>query len=125
MRALFIAGNWKMNPATPDAAAGLAEEVKRGVGQEARVRVAVCPPAVFLRRVDEALAGAAVGLGAQNMHWESGGAFTGEGSGAMLLDIGCTHVILGHSERRHGLGETDEQVNRKLKAALAVGLLPI
>ena len=125
MRPLFIAGNWKMNPGTLDAAVALAEGVKAGVGQEATVRVAVCPPAVYLEKVDEALANTPIGVGAQNMHWEPKGAFTGELSGAMLQDIGCTHVLLGHSERRHGLGETDEMVNRKLKAALAVGLIPI
>ena len=68
--------------------------------------------------MDAALAGSPVGLGAQNMHWKADGAFTGEISGAMLNDAGCTHVILGHSERRHGMGETDAQVNAKLHAAL-------
>jgi triosephosphate isomerase len=124
-RPLFIAGNWKMNPPTADAAVALAEEVKAGVGQEAAVRVAVCPPAVFLHRVDAVLANTPIGLGAQNMHWKPDGAYTGEISGAMLQDAGCTHVILGHSERRHGLGETDAQVNAKLHAALGVGLIPI
>jgi triosephosphate isomerase len=125
MRSLFIAGNWKMNPATAEAAVGLAQAVKAGVGTATDVRVAVCPPAVFLHQVDAALAGSPIGLGAQNMHWRPDGAYTGEISGAMLNDAGCTHVILGHSERRHGLGETDAQVNAKLHAALAVGLLPI
>src|SRR4029077_10672231 len=83
------------------------------------------PPAVFLHQVDAVLAGSPIGLGAQNMHWKPDGAYTGEISGAMLQDAGCTHVILGHSERRHGLGETDAQVNAKLHAALAVGLIPI
>jgi triosephosphate isomerase len=125
MRALFIAGNWKMNPNTLNAAVALAGAVKAGVGQDTSVRVAVCPPAVFLFAVDAALAGSPVGLGAQNMHWKAEGSYTGELSGAMLNDAGCTHVILGHSERRHGLGETDLQVNAKLKAALGVGLIPI
>jgi triosephosphate isomerase len=87
--------------------------------------VAVCPPAVFLQAVDKVLAGSPVGLGAQNMHWKPDGAHTGELSGAMLIDAGCTHVILGHSERRHGMGETDAQVNAKLHAALAAQLIPI
>jgi triosephosphate isomerase len=87
--------------------------------------VAVCPPAVYLQRLDAVLAGSPIGLGAQNMHWKPGGAFTGELAGAMLVDAGCTHVILGHSERRHGLGETDHMVNLKLHAALAAGLIPI
>jgi len=125
MRPLFIAGNWKMNPATAEAAVGLAEAVKTGLGQAADVLVAVCPPSAFLHQVDAALAGSPVGLGGQNMHWKPEGAYTGEVSGAMLNDAGCTHVILGHSERRHGLGETDAQVNAKLHAALRVGLIPI
>jgi triosephosphate isomerase len=125
MRALFIAGNWKMNPASLDTAVALAEAVKAGVGTEAAVRVAICPPSVYLYGIDSVLTNTPIGLGAQNMHWEPKGAYTGELSGAMLHDAGCTHVILGHSERRHGLGETDEQVNRKLKAALEVGLIPI
>jgi triosephosphate isomerase len=125
LRNLFIAGNWKMNPATAEAARALAEAVKVGVGQEAEVRVAVCPPAVFLHQVDAVLAGSPIGLGGQNMHWKPDGAYTGEISGAMLQDAGCTHVILGHSERRHGLNETDAQVNAKLHAALGSGLIPI
>jgi triosephosphate isomerase len=124
-RPLFIAGNWKMNPATNEAAIALAGAVKAGVGQAADVRVAVCPPAVFLHAVDSVLTGSPVGLGAQNMHWKPDGAYTGELSGAMLIDAGCTHVILGHSERRHGMGETDAQVNAKLHSALAVQLIPI
>ena len=125
MRALFVAGNWKMNPGTAEAAVALAEAVKNGVGAAADVRVAVCPPSVFLHRVDQVLEGSPIGLGGQNMHWKPEGAFTGETSGAMLVDAGCTHVILGHSERRHGMGETDAQVNAKLHAALGVQLIPI
>jgi len=125
MRSLFIAGNWKMNPPTAEAAVALADAVKAGVGQAADVRVAVCPPAVFLHAVDRALSGSPIGLGAQNMHWKKDGAYTGELSGPMLNDCGCTHVILGHSERRHGMGETDAQVNVKLHAALETGLIPI
>ena len=125
MRTLLIAGNWKMNPPTRSEAVALAEAVKAGVGPGADVHVVLCPPAVFLGAVDTVLEGSPIGLGGQNMHWEPGGAYTGELSGAMLVDVGCTHVILGHSERRHGLGETDAQVNAKLKAALAAGLIPI
>jgi triosephosphate isomerase len=125
MRTLFIAGNWKMNPPTAEAAVALAAAVKAGVGQAADVHVAVCPPAVYLQAVDKVLDGSPVTLGAQNMHWKPDGAYTGETSAAMLLDAGCTHVILGHSERRHGLGETDCQVNAKLKAALTARLIPI
>ncbi len=125
MRTLFIAGNWKMNPASETAAVSLAEEVKTGVGPETAVRVAVCPPSIFLARVDKALEGSPIGLGGQNMSPKPDGAYTGETSAAMLVDVGCTHVILGHSERRHGMGETDAQVNAKLQAALAAGLIPI
>src|SRR5215831_1332930 len=125
MRTLLIAGNWKMNPPTRSEAVALAEGVKAGVGPAADVHVVVCPPSVYLQAVDSVLEGSPVGLGGQNMHWEPGGAYTGETSGAMLVDAGCTHVILGHSERRHGLGETDGQVNAKLKAALAARLIPI
>ncbi len=125
MRTLLIAGNWKMNPPTRAEATALAQEVKAGVGASADVHVVVCPPSVFLQAVDGVLEGSPIGLGGQNMHWEPGGAYTGETSGAMLVDAGCTHVILGHSERRHGLGETDAQVNAKLRAALAARLIPI
>ncbi len=125
MRTLLIAGNWKMNPGTRTEAMALAEAVKSGVGQSTVVRVVLCPPAVFLSDVDTVLENTPIGLGAQNMHWEPGGAFTGELSSAMLLDSGCTHVILGHSERRHGLGETDAQINCKLRSALGARLIPI
>ena len=125
MRPLLIAGNWKMNPNTEAEAVALAEAVKAGVGQDHAVRVAVCPPSLFLHRIDAVLANSPVGLGAQNMHAEGFGAFTGEISGAMLVDVGCTHVILGHSERRQGMGETNLQVNEKLRAALKVALIPI
>lgn len=124
-RTKFIAGNWKMNPESLEQAIALAGAVKSGLGDASDVHVAICPPAVYLQKLDEVVANSPIGLGAQNMHWEASGAFTGELSGAMLLDAGCTHVILGHSERRHGMGETDEQVNRKLHAALTVGLIPI
>lgn len=124
-RKLFIAGNWKMNPATADAAKALAEAVSQGVGTNSTVDVAVGCPSVFLTAVSETLNDSLVGLSAQNMHWAKDGAYTGELSAAMLLDTGCTHVILGHSERRHGMGETNSEVNKKLKAALEAGLYPI
>ncbi len=125
MRTLLIAGNWKMNPSTRAEAVALAEAVKSGVGQSTEVRVVLCPPAVFLASIDAVLDGSPIGLGAQNMHWELSGARTGDLSGPMLVDAGCTHVILGHSERRHGCGETDAQVNAKLRAALNARLIPI
>jgi triosephosphate isomerase len=125
MRTLFVAGNWKMNPTSLADAVKLAEEVKAGVGQAVDVRVAICPPSLFLYRIDEVLAGSPIGMGAQNMHAKPEGAYTGDLSGPMLVDAGCTHVILGHSERRHGQGETDDSVNGKLLAALTARLLPI
>ncbi len=125
MRTLLIAGNWKMNPPTRAEAVALAQEVKAGVGTAVDVHVVVCPPSVFLQAVDSVLEGSPIGMGGQNMHAQAGGAYTGEVAGAMLVDSGCTHVILGHSERRHGMGETDAMVNAKLKAALASRLIPI
>ena len=125
MRTLLIAGNWKMNPPTRDEATALAQEVKAGVGASADVHVVVCPPFVFLQAVDGVLEGSPSAWAARTCTAKPGGAYTGETSGAMLVDVGCTHVILGHSERRHGLGETDAQVNAKLLAALAARLIPI
>ncbi|QDU94238.1 triose-phosphate isomerase [Lignipirellula cremea] len=124
MRKPFIAGNWKMNLDRAGAVA-LAKELAAAVPADGPVQVAICPPAVYLDAVREAIAGSAVELGAQNMYHEASGAFTGETSAAMLQDVGCQWVILGHSERRHVLGETDADINRKVHAALAAGLPPI
>ena len=121
MHTKFIAGNWKMftNLAT---AKQLAAAIVKGVGPQPTVRVAVCPPFPYLAAVAEALRGSPVELGAQNCYCQKEGAFTGEVSPAMLVDVGCKHVILGHSERRHILGETDQLINKKVKAALDAGL---
>jgi len=121
MRTKFIAGNWKMftNGATAEQ---LATAVLRGFGSEKRVKIAVCPPFPYLAAVGKVLAGSAIGLGAQNLYPEKEGAFTGEVSPTMLLDVGCRYVILGHSERRHKLGEADAFINRKVHAALSAGL---
>ncbi len=124
MRRQFIAGNWKMNTNRASAAA-LAEGVAKAAAPVEGVDIAVCPPSCYLETVGKALAGSKVGLGAQNMYHEKDGAFTGELSAAMLVDIGCKYVILGHSERRHILGETDAAINKKVHAALAAGLTPI
>jgi triosephosphate isomerase len=121
MRQKFIAGNWKMQTTTATAKA-LAKAVAEGVGGEATVRVAVCPPAPYLTTVADVLRGSAVELGGQNCYTEKEGAFTGEVSPLMLADVGCKWVILGHSERRHILGETDAFINRKVHAAVAAGL---
>jgi len=118
---LFIAGNWKMNMSTSRAVA-LARALVERIGATDAADLAVCPPFVCLSAVGEALAGSKIALGAQNMFYEDEGAFTGEISGAMLKDVGCRYVILGHSERRHVIGENDELINRKIIKALADGL---
>jgi triosephosphate isomerase len=125
MRPILIAGNWKMNPTTLVAAAELAQAVMQGVGHDASAHVVLCPSFAHLATVDQILEGSIIGLGGQNMHPKPDGAYTGEVSGPMLVDLGCTHVILGHSERRHGMGESDALINQKLHAALAAGLIPI
>jgi triosephosphate isomerase (TIM) len=120
MRKKFVAGNWKMftNGAS---GAELAAAVAKSVTDD-RVTVAVCPPFPYLSRIAEVIRGSRIGLGAQNCYHETEGAFTGEVSPAMLKDVGCRYVILGHSERRHLLGETDAFVNKKVHAALKTGL---
>ncbi len=124
MRRPFIAGNWKMNLTKAEAVA-LAKAVAEKVGPTSAVEVAICPPSVYLDAVAAAIRGSAVGLGAQNVYHQANGAFTGELSAAMLVDIGCQYVILGHSERRHILGETNAAINAKVHTALAAGLTPI
>lgn len=124
MRVPFIAGNWKMNMLR-DSGLTLVRALVDAVQSIDKVEVAVCPPNVYLAEIAAALKGSRIGLGAQNMYHEKEGAFTGEVSGSMLRDIGCSHVILGHSERRQFFGETDASVNRKTLAALGVGLTPI
>lgn len=122
MRRPFIAGNWKMNLNRVESV-DLAKAVAQG--DCGGVEVAVCPPFVYLEAVVQTVEGSAVGVGAQNMYHEQSGAFTGEVSGPMLVDNGCRYVILGHSERRNVLGERNEDVNVKLRAALESGLSPI
>lgn len=120
----IIAGNWKMNTRA-GSAKELAEGVVSGVGDSPAVEVVLCPPAVYLGSVENATSGTPVGLGAQNLYAADDGAYTGEVNASMLGDIGCGYVILGHSERRALLGETDEVVSTKLHAALAGNLVPI
>jgi fructose-bisphosphate aldolase class I len=117
----FVIGNWKMNTTAAEANR-LAKAVVDGMGIEDSVTVAVCPPFPYLALVGEILKGSRVALGAQNLYPEKEGAFTGEVSPTMLLDLGCKYVILGHSERRHKLGETDAFINQKVRVALAAGL---
>jgi triosephosphate isomerase len=124
MRRKFIAGNWKMNTSRAEGVA-LAGAIAAKVGAASEVEIAVCPPALYLEAVGKALAGSAVGLGAQNCYHEAKGAFTGEFSPQMLVDLGCKYVILGHSERRAIFKESNQDVNRKVLAALGVGLTPV
>lgn len=123
MRTPFVAGNWKMNK-TGEEARALVAELLPGLQSVSSIDRAVCPPFPYLLLLGNMLAGSGVGLGAQNMYWEESGAFTGEVSPKMVAEF-CQYVILGHSERRQYFGETDETVNRKVKAAYAVGLTPI
>jgi triosephosphate isomerase (TIM) len=123
MRKPIIAGNWKMNKTLKEALE-MVEELKPMV-REARCEVVVCPPFVCLGQVADAVKGSNIKVGAQNMHYEESGAYTGEVSPAMLRELNIEYVIIGHSERRQYFNETDESVNKKVKAALAHSLIPI
>jgi triosephosphate isomerase len=119
-----LAGNWKMHGTRSEATA-LASALAKSVGRVAGREVVVAPPFTALEAVAQAITGTGIRLAAQNVHWEAKGAFTGEVAVGMLRDAGCTHVIIGHSERRQLFGETDETVNRRLHAALGGGLVPL
>ncbi len=121
MRTKFVAGNWKMNTTLSEAKA-LAAAVAKGVSPTCPVIVAVCPPFPWLAAVGEVVSGSPVALGAQDVHFEKKGAYTGEVSPAMLKEAGCKYVIIGHSERRHQLGESDAAVNHKVHTALEEGM---
>jgi triosephosphate isomerase (TIM) len=120
----LMAGNWKMNLTLEQACSLAAALVEHAAGGD-DVDIMVAPPFTSLHAVRNTLRGSRVLLAGQNMHWEPGGAFTGEVSGGMLLEAGCSHVILGHSERRTLFGEDDEIVDRKVTAARDAGLIPI
>jgi len=120
----FVAGNWKMNGSRAESAA-LLDAVKGGVSNASTVEVAVCPPFILIPLAAEKLAGSAVTWGGQNLNVNRSGAFTGEVSGPMLKDYGCTYVIVGHSERRTLYGESDAVVAEKYGVAQAQGLIPI
>ncbi|RBW71216.1 triose-phosphate isomerase [Bacillus taeanensis] len=124
MRKPIIAGNWKMNK-TLSEAKGFVEEVKGQIPAEDKVDSVVCAPALFLDALVNDTKGSALKVGAQNMHWEESGAFTGEISPAALKDLAVDYVVIGHSERRELFAETDETVNQKTHAAFKHGLTPI
>ncbi|MDO4551575.1 MAG: triose-phosphate isomerase [Planctomycetia bacterium] len=124
MRRPFIAGNWKMNLNRAEAVT-LAEGVAKAVENVDYADVAVCVPFVYLDAVSQVLKDSKVAVGVQNCYFEKNGAYTGEISVEMLKDFGCTYVILGHSERRHILGECNAVINKKVKAVLAAGMIPI
>jgi|UniRef100_A0A7V6DR08 triosephosphate isomerase len=123
-RTKMIAGNWKMHKTLAEARA-LAREIVQGVGKEPRTEVVLAPPYTALAAVAEEISGSPVLLAAQDTFWEEKGAFTGAIAPGMLADVGCTYVIVGHSERRQHFGDDDEAVNRKVHAVLAAGLRPI
>lgn len=124
MRRLLIAGNWKMYK-TINEAIELTSGLKRELYDRADVDIVVCPPFTALSEMNEIIRDSNIGLGAQDVFWEEKGAYTGEVSPEMLKDAGCNFVIIGHSERRQHFHETNETVNKKIKAALRVGLNPI
>jgi len=124
MRKKLMAANWKMYK-TPDQTRDFFRDFLPLIADHPRDEIAVCPSFVCLAAAVEAAKGSHVAIGGQNLHWEKEGAYTGEISAGMLLAAGCTHVIIGHSERRQYFGETDDTVNRKLKTALEAGLTPI
>ncbi len=124
MRRPIIAGNWKMNK-TISEAIELVNGLKRNLYAVTDVDIVVCPPFTALSEVGELLVDSNMSLGGQNLFWEEKGAFTGEVSGVFLKDVACKFVIIGHSERRQYFGETNETVNKRIKAALKFGLTPI
>ncbi len=124
IRKKFIIANWKMNKMVGEAEEFLQEFLPL-VKDANQVEIAICPPFTCLDRMQQKLAGTKVSLGGQNLFYEESGAFTGEVSPKMLKDTGCKYVLIGHSERRHILGEGEEVIKRKLQAAIAAGLTPI
>ncbi|MBL0225601.1 MAG: triose-phosphate isomerase [Geobacteraceae bacterium] len=124
MRTPLIAGNWKLFK-TIDEATGMVKELKTLVAATAGVEIVVAPVFTALSRVADSLTGSNIRLAAQDCFWEEEGAYTGEVAPKLLVDAGCSHVIIGHSERRQYFGETDETVNKKAKAAISAGLTAI
>jgi len=124
MSKILVVANWKMNPKTFKEASGLFETVRKAVKKSGNIKVVICPPALWLKQLKPG-ANLNLSLGAQGCHWEASGAFTGELSPQMLADAGAEFVIVGHSERRNYMGESDEIINLKIKAVLRAKLRPI
>ena len=125
MRKIIIAGNWKMNNDLTQTEKLIVDLKNLLQNEKPNCDVIVCPPYTSLSEASKLLKGSQIKLGAQNMHFEENGAFTGEVSASMLKSVGCEYVILGHSERRHIFGESNEMINKKIKKALSAGLKPI
>ncbi|MDR3274812.1 MAG: triose-phosphate isomerase [Endomicrobium sp.] len=124
MRKPLIAGNWKMNK-TISEAVQVVKDLKNAVDGVTDVEILICPPFTALCAVNNIVKDSNINLGAQDLFWETKGAFTGEISPSMIKDAGCSYVLIGHSERRQYFGETDETVNKKIKAAFLAGLTPV
>lgn len=124
LRRPWIGGNWKMFKTVPEALSTF-QELKAGLPAPLRTEVVIAPPFTALSELGKAIQDGPVQLAAQNVHWADEGAFTGEISTRMLIDTGCTYCLIGHSERRHIFGETDDQVQRKFAACLKSGLRPV
>ncbi len=124
MRKPLMAGNWKMNKTIPEAVA-MVKELKGKIADVKDVDVLLCPVFTALYPVANEVKGSNINIGAQDLFWEAKGAFTGEVAPNMITDAGCSFVIIGHSERRQYFGETNETVNKKIKAALSSGLIPV
>jgi len=124
MRTPVIAGNWKMNKSVAEAVC-MVTALKDAVADVTGVQLVICPTFLAVKSVADALSGTAIAVGGQDMFWEASGAYTGQVSAEMLLEAGAAYVIIGHSERRQFFGETNDTVNRKVKKALAAGIIPI
>src|SRR3990170_3109141 len=120
----FIVGNWKMNLTLAEGVE-FAKSLGNNLHGKNEIMCGICPPFIFLKDISKVLEGSGICMGAQNIHSEINGAYTGEISALMVKEAGCTHVLIGHSERRHLFGETDAFINAKIKAALSVNLKPI
>jgi len=120
----FIVGNWKMNLTLAEGVE-FAKSLRKSLQNKNEIISGICPPFIFLKDISKVLEGSGIRIGAQNIHSEINGAYTGEISALMIQEVGCTHVLIGHSERRHLFGEVDSFINAKMKTALSIDLKPI